>query len=102
MNNNYFRKIYSDNIINKLQAKIDMLENPRYNAVEVMNIRIVSMVLIFMFVIYINKYGYMFAPFVALGYYYFFEYIFIDIKLDSRAKMLEHEALYFFEILTLT
>ena len=102
MNNNYFRKIYSDNVINKLQSKIDMLENPKYNAVEVMNIRIASMVVIFIFILYINKYGYLVAPFISLGYYYLFEYIFIDLKLEARSKSLEHEALYFFEILTLT
>ena len=98
----YVRKIYSDALIDKLQAKINMMYNFKYDAVNVMNIRIVSTIALFIVILYVSKYGYIIAPFASLAFYILFESIFIDMPLKKRGKKLEHEALYFFEILTLT
>ena len=46
--------------------------------------------------------GYIYAPFVAVAYYYLFYYVNITKKISIRNRKLEHQALYFFEILTLT
>ena len=51
---------------------------------------------------YILSVGYIFAPFVAIVYYYLFYYILIESKIKRRIKKLDKEALDFFEILTLT
>lgn len=98
----YVRKIYSDFVVKKLQEKIDMLGDFKYDAVNVLNVRNATTILLFIFILYINKYGYIIGPFISVAYYILFEYIFIDIPLKKRAKNLEHQALYFFEILTLT
>ena len=98
----YIRKLYSDILIDKLQTKIDMLGNFKYDAVAIMNIRFISTIIIFLTILYINRYGYIIGPFVSFAYYVLFEYIFIDIPLKKRSRELEHQALYFFEILTLT
>ena len=98
----YVRKIYTDEMIDKLQAKIDMLDSMDYDAVNIMNIRIFTTFALFMLILYITKYGYIIAPIICLAYYVMFEYVFIDIQIKKRAKKLEDEALYFFEILTLT
>lgn len=98
----YVRKIYTDEMIDKLQSKIDMLDNTKYDAVNIMNIRIFTTLALFIIILYITKYGYIIAPFICLAYYILFEYIVLDIPLNKRAKKLDDEALYFFEILTLT
>ena len=98
----YVRKIYSDNLINKIQSKINMMGEFKYDANTFMNIRIIFTAIVFLIIIYISNFGYIIAPFIALAAYILFEYIFLDIPLKKRAKELEHEALYFFEILTLT
>jgi len=98
----YVHKIYSDAMTDNLQKKINMLPDFQYDAVSLLNIRFATTFILFTIILYIVKYGYIVAPFVSLGYYLIFEYIFIDIPLNNRCKKLEHEALYFFEILTLT
>ena len=98
----YIRKIYSDNLINNLQSKIDMLRDFKYDAVSFMNIRLGATFVVFLIVLYVTKLGYIFAPFVALVFFIMCEHVFIDIPLKNRGRSLEHEALYFFEILTLT
>jgi len=50
----------------------------------------------------VSNNGYLYAPFVAIGYYYLFYYIFITRKLKQRVARLDYQALQFFEILTLT
>ena len=98
----YIRKIYSDNLIDNLQSKIDMLKDFKYDAVSFMNIRLASTFVVFLIVLYVTKLGYIFAPFASLVFVIMFEHVFIDIPLKNRGRSLEHEALYFFEILTLT
>ncbi len=98
----YIRKIYSDDLINDLQSKIDMLKDFKYDAVSFMNIRFAFTFVVFLLFLYVTKLGYIFAPFASLAFYFAFERIAIDIPLANRARNLEHEALYFFEILTLT
>lgn len=98
----YIRKIYSDDLINDLQSKIDMLKDFKYDAVSFMNIRFAFTFVVFLLFLYVTKLGYIFAPFASLAFYFVFERIAIDIPLANRARNLEHEALYFFEILTLT
>ena len=98
----YVRKIYSDNMIDKLQDKLNMLPSYKYDADTFMNIRFATTAIVFVLVLYTVKFGYLVAPFISVVYYIVFEYVFVDILLARRGKKLEHEALYFFEILTLT
>lgn len=48
------------------------------------------------------KYGLLVAPFLAIGTYWLMEYLVLDWQIKKRAKTLEKEALFFFEVLTLT
>ena len=56
----------------------------------------------FILCILITDSGYIYAPFVAIGCYYLFYYLNITKKINIRNRRLEHQALFFFEILTLT
>ncbi len=46
--------------------------------------------------------SYIMAPILTIGYYYLFYLITIELPIKKRIRKLDHEALNFFEILTLT
>ena len=54
----YVRKIYSDSIINRLQEKINMLGDFKYDAVNIMNVRNATTIILFVCILYISKFGY--------------------------------------------
>lgn len=101
--NNLIRKIYREKDMQKIERKIDMLgDNVKFDAITFTNVRIISSLIIFFVILYITTVGYFFAPLFTIIYYYLFEYVLLDIPLKRRIRKLDHEALYFFEILTLT
>lgn len=63
--------------------------------------RLVSSLILFIFLLFFSSYGYLIAPIVAIIYYYFIEYVILDIQIDKRKKELENDALDYFPILLL-
>ena len=63
--------------------------------------RLVSSLILFIFLLFFSSYGYIIAPIVAIIYYYFIEYVILDIQIDKRKKELENDALDYFPILLL-
>lgn len=101
--NKFIRKIYREQDIKQVQEKINMLGDRRVlNAVSFLNIRLLTSVIIFLWILYTQKFGYILAPVITVIYYYVFEYLLITVPLKKRTNKLDKEALYFFEILTLT
>ena len=96
-------KLYRVKTINKIQAKITMLgNNAKFDAITFMNLRIITSIILFSFIIYGGNLSYIYAPFIVVSYYALFEYFLLNKPLKMREKKLDHEALAFFEILTLT
>lgn len=103
MSNSLLQKIYRKKEIENIEASIKLLgERSKIDAITFINIRIFSTILIFFFILYISKIGYLLAPVISVVYYYLFHYILIKKPIKKRIKDLDHQALYFFEILTLT
>lgn len=102
LENNYIRKIYRDKDIQKIDIKVKMLGDTKLTAIKFMNIRLLTTFITFVFILYIMDFGYIFAPIIAILYYNLFKYWIIDLPLKRREQKLDREALYFFEILTLT
>lgn|SRR5574344_182137 len=100
--NKFIRKIYPEKSLKRIQSKLDMLGDIKYDAVDFMNVRVITTAILFILIIYKNSFGYIFAPFISLLYYIVFYYVGIVIPLNKRSKKIDREALYFFEILTLT
>ena len=100
---NFFNKIYSKDAIKKYQKKIDLLGyKDTYDAVIFLNIRLLSTILIFFVVLYIFELGYIIAPIVSVIYFYTLPKIMIDKKVAERGERLDNDAMYFFEVLTLS
>ncbi|MBQ8892625.1 MAG: type II secretion system F family protein [Bacilli bacterium] len=103
MINRFASLFYRDETLQKLNKKIKMLGvNSKYNAVTFMNIRVFSSILVFILAIISFKYGYIIAPIITYLYYRFLPNIYFDSKIKKRSKKLDRDALYFFEILSLS
>ena len=101
--NKFIRKIYRERDIKLIEDKINMLGDRRtFSAVSFMNSRLVTSTIVFLLVLYYSELGYVLAPIIAVVYYYIYYYIFITRNIKLRTAKLDKEALYFFEILTLT
>ena len=101
--NNNSRSIYSKKQLDKINKKINLLGiKTKYNAVTLLNIRLIGAIIIFLFILINYKYGYIFSIIVALLYYFLFEKVILDNKISKRGKKLNIEAIYFFEVLTLS
>lgn len=99
----FIRKLFREKDIEKIDEKIQMLGSwVKFDALTFIFLRLVTTLLVLLLFTYILSVGYIFAPFVAIAYYYLFYYILIESKIKRRIKKLDKEALDFFEILTLT
>lgn len=98
------RKIYSKKTIEKTKHKMEQLGI--YNKLDpifFLNIRLLTAIILFFGILYlVPDYGYIYAPFSAVLYYYALYYFVIDYRIKKRSKKLENEAVYFFEVLTLS
>ena len=95
-------KIYPKKTIEKIDDKIKMLGVSGDFTVRTFLInRLILTALVFGLCLFL-KYGYILAPFIALAFYILFEYLVLDYYIKKRGKKLEREALFFFEVLTLT
>lgn len=100
---NISHKIYSEETINKYQKKINLLGYKNsYDAVIFLNIRMISSILIFFVLLYSMELGYIIAPVVTFFYFIMLPKIAIDKQIEKRANKLDNEAMYFFEVLTLS
>ena len=100
--NKIIRKIYRSKDIEKIEEKVMMLGNSKMTTSTFMNMRLITSALVFLLVLCTSNLGYIYAPAVTVVYYYIYYYILIQMPLKARVKRLDREALYFFEILTLT
>lgn len=101
--NNRFHKVYSQSAIEKYQKKINLLGyKDTYDATIFLNIRLVSSILLFFVLLYFLEIGYIIAPICTALYFIFLPKFFIDKKIEKRTIKLDKEAMYFFEVLTLS
>lgn len=103
MNNSLLRKIYRKKEVENIEASIKMLgERSNMDAITFISVRYFTTLVLFVFVLYTSNLGYLYAPLVSVIYYYLFHYVLIKRPIQKRTKDLDYQALYFFEILTLT
>ena len=100
--NKLIKRIYREKEIQRIEKKINMLNNYPIDEIDFLNIRLITTLIIFVVIILKIKGAYIFSPIIAVGYYYAFEYLLLDTFLKKREKKLDREALLFFEILTLS
>lgn len=103
MMDSLIKKIYSTNTLDKIHHDLKCLgKDTKYSEITFLRDRLISSAFIFIIVILFTKLGFITAPFITVIYYYLFYYLNIIRKKNLKDLRLEKEALYFFEILTLT
>jgi pilus assembly protein TadC len=100
---NLIKRIYRKEDISKIDEKIKLFGiNQKFTTEYFLNMRFFTTIVIFLFVFLFIDYGFVYAPIVSAIYYYAIYYLMIDLPLRERTRKLEHEAFYYFEVLTLT
>ncbi len=92
--------IYRKKTIKRLDKKFKLL-GIKYNSTKFMNYRVlISLFILLIFLILSNK-GYIYGPLFAVLIYFSFEY-YLNYKIKLRKEMLNYQAIFFFQILSLT
>ncbi len=103
MKTGLFRKIYPKKSLQRIEDKTRLLgSNNHYNTILILNMRIVIAIILFVSLLLASSIGYILAPVMTLLFYYLSEKILLDYPIKKRAKRLEKDALFFFEVLLLT
>lgn len=99
--NNLVNKIYMKKTIERIEKKNKLFGvSYNYNINEILLIHILIALLILLLTI-ILKINFITSIIITTIYFLLAEYIFFDIRLNKRAKRLEKEALFYFQILSL-
>ena len=101
MRSSLFAKIYPKRTIDRVEAKVKLLGG-RANTMFILNFRVLISLILFIVILLVSNIGYVLGPIVAILFYYLSEKIILDYPIRKRAKRLEKEALFFFEVLLLT
>ncbi len=97
------RRIYLDSTIKKVEKKIKLLGiHCNYDAQDLLNMRLLASLFLFVVLIIFNKNGYILAPIAVIVFHYLSEYLILDLPIKKRTRKLEEEAIFFFEVLSLT
>ncbi len=99
---NIAKRIFRLQTIKKIDKKIKLLGNTNYQTFQFLNIRLFLSCFLFFITLFFLKNGYILAPLLTAFFYLGSEILFLDIPIKRRGKKLEHEAIFFFEILSLT
>lgn len=103
MRDNIIYKIYTKKTINKIESKVKLLGvYNHYDVATLLNLRLVMSIFIFIITLIFSKYGYLLAPILTVLFYILSEKLVLDFQIYKRAKKLDKEALFFFEVLVLT
>ena len=103
MNDSFVEKIYTKKSMSRIKKKVNLLGSfSKIDYIEFMNTRLVVSFAVFCIMFVFSDYAYITAPLLTLAVYLGMEIILLDYKIKKRCAKLEHEALFFFEVLTLS
>ncbi|MBP5683949.1 MAG: type II secretion system F family protein [Bacilli bacterium] len=103
MEDSFFsRRIYNKKTYEYIESKVLLLGKTKITPLNFLNFRLVSSIVLFFMVLYFVEWGYILAPILAFLYYYFAPTLILDSRIKRRKKKLEQEAIFFFEVLSLS
>jgi len=96
-------KIFNKRTIKKIEDKVNLLgTSSKYDALTLLGTRLITSIFFFVLIFSMYDYGYIIAIIFVIVYYFLFEYVMLDSKIKQREKKINNEAIYFFEVLTLS
>jgi tight adherence protein C len=103
MNTRFIEKIYTKKSIERIKKKTTLLGiYNKINPIDFMNTRLIISLIIFFSTFLFSSYAYIMSPLLTIIFYIGLEYILLDSRIKKRASKLDYEALFFFEVLTLS
>lgn len=103
MNTRFIEKIYTKKSIERIKKKTTLLGiYNKINPIDFMNTRLIISLIIFFSTFLFSSYAYIMSPLLTILFYIGLEYILLDSRIKKRASKLDYEALFFFEVLTLS
>ena len=97
------RKIYLDSTIKKVDRKVKLLGiHCKYDPIDLLNIRLLICLFILAVCLIFFDNGFILGPILVLLFHYLSEYFVLDLPIKKRCQKLEEEAIFFFEVLSLT
>ena len=99
----WINKIFNKRTIKKIDDKVNLLgASSKYDALTLLGTRLITSIFFFVLIFSMFDYGYIIAIVFVIVYYFLFEYVMLDSKIKQREKKINNEAIYFFEVLTLS
>ena len=99
----FIDKIYSKKTIKNIQKKLDLLSDDTNLTVKrFLYYRLIGSILVFILFLVVSKHSYITSPVFTIIYYFGITYLLLDYPIKQRGLELEHEAIFYFEILQLT
>lgn len=97
------RNLFSSKTISRVKKKCDLMGiEKRDNYADILIVKLFGTLFLFLFLLFTNDKGYFFGPVLACLFYYYVEHIYLDGMIKKRASKLDYEALFFFQVLTLS
>ena len=97
------KSLYSNYSLNDIRNRMRLLgKEEEKDVLKFLNIRLFTSIIIFFMILYFLNWGYVLSPIIVVLYYIFLPNIVIDSKIKKRKAKLETEAMYFFEVLSLS
>ena len=98
-----FKKIFNKGLIKRVEDKVNLLgQSMNEDALTILSVRLITSVLLFVVMFMSFEHGYILSVVLVVIYNFLFEYIVLDSKIKKREKKINNEAIYFFEVLTLS
>ena len=100
---NLANRIYRAKTIKRMETKIKLLGiNCHYDVMKLLNIRLFLTIILFITLFIYTRLGAIWSPIITIIFYYGYEKVILDYPIKKRAKKLENEAIFFFEVLELS
>ena len=97
------KNIYSNYSLNNIASRMKLLgKDDEKETLKFLNVRLISSIMLFFVILYLVDWGYILSPILVVLYYIFLPNITIDVEIKKRKAKLEQEAMYYFEILSLS
>ncbi len=97
------KNIYSKYSLNDISNRMRLLgKENESDILKFLNIRLLSSIILFFVILYLVDWGYILSPIIVVLYYIYLPDLTINQKIKKRKAKLENDAMYFFEILSLS
>ena len=102
LDSSIINKIYRKKDIKLISSMISMMGKTNLTVGSFLNTRLLLCIITFVIVLIFADFSYVLAPVATVAVYYGYYYVMITSPIKRRISKLDHDALNFFEILTLT